>query len=281
MKIRKTLISRMAALAFVASAGATVATSCTPGPMYCLVFSGEFAAVLAKTSGGDCLPPVTTLAFDHFLGLKDKSHPDPGNASIAVTVTRARKALDAAEKQRQALIDYATCPSKDPNVNTTVDPDPAFLKATFYSLGKFKEAFPDGEENCFGEQFGMATLATPAMPAIPACAEVKDAKPVEALAATSFQYAASDVKVQVSPAVQGLYATGKLQYTEGQCTATYTFKAINPVVKCKTDAECSDMGNHEKTAGQLNEVFREKGVRCHITEPNADPTKIKGICVLK
>lgn len=278
--LRNLSTTPLALLCFLGSAISTVAlTSCEQGKMGCLVSNSSFAAVFTKVSGADCMPPVGELYFEYYLGIDesvDPPVPDPTTSSLAVVVPRARDARDLADTHVAKLQKYEKCPDRDMAINTK--PNLEYQKQPFYAYSKFKKGGPDAEELCYANKFAPASISTPAMTAIPACMGFSGDMPTPELPAKAVQYQVRDVVVQVSPAVQGLHAKGKIDFTGGDCVASYTFNAIAPVVKCSKDAQCNDVKDdkNRKTAAKVNEAFRDKGVKCHI-----EPGKSEGMCVLK
>lgn len=282
-------ISTLAALAsFGAALASAVGLSACGNPeMYCLASSGAYGATFTKTSGDDgCLPPHGRIFLEHYLASKavDGGIADPANPKLAVTLAAARGAVDGGADHIEKLKLYESCEKKDTSIDT--NPDKAFIESKFFSFGKFDAGLPDGA-TCSATSFEPADLVIAAMPGAPACddGKVKTEK-LEPFSAKVFKYSAKEVKIEVSPAIQGLYAFGKLDF-EGlkadgtACQASYDFEAVNPAEACKTDQDCADRQTGTEEQGPT--ILIPDPLRCAGYKAPSKPgakDEVMGLCVI-
>lgn len=91
-------------------------------------------------------------------------------------------------------------------------------------------------------------------------------KPIPAF---DVSYEVKNVFVRVSPAAQGNRVEGVLEYKEGDCEATYKFRAIWPLVSCKSNEDCSK-------SKKLGQELKDEGIKC-VKDKGVET----GLCALK
>ena len=103
--------------------------------------------------------------------------------------------------------------------------------------GKFKSVYPDSNDLCHIDTFGVATAD------LPEASVDSDDNPIDPpLPPTHIEYQWSNWRTIVKPSSIGGQSFAHLKYTQDGCTAEYEVSILTPRVECKMDEDC-EAGN--------------------------------------
>ncbi|MFP2925989.1 hypothetical protein ACLESO_12370 [Pyxidicoccus sp. 3LG] len=155
-------------------------------------------------------------------------------------------------------------------------PDPDTTHQT-YSVGPFASEAPGADNFCDVPSLTPARLVLPATTGgLADGGTLPDGGP-PAMAAASYAYEWSNLRIYNTPGIPGTQFVADLRYTENGCTAEYTAKGIWPVVSCRNsngtpnEAACDPYADYD--AGRL----RGSGIN-PLFPVTCDPVAL--ICVL-
>jgi len=179
---------------------ALFALSCDQPPAECTTGHGPFAAVYtlqAKEGTGACDRLIGEL-----IGL-EKYNPSQASDPKKQDLTKAKLRIRSTELTAQAV--------EAEEAGSVVEVE------ALDSLGDFVSARPDAENVCSVPTLTPASISVALGPGLPAAAR---------------SYTWSNVKVYVTTAYPGTQMTADLEYSEGDCSATYRVVGLWPAVDC-------------------------------------------------
>lgn len=267
--------------------GALGLSGCGEPQMYCLAPADGYASSITTLEGdNDCLPPHGVFGLDYYLGFNGEGNgpiANPDTAELAVTWVGMRDQINAAKEHIKVLKQYAECMGSEVDIETNFSED--FVNQQFYAKGKLNSASPQNDQ-CSTGNIGKGSLKIPAMPAIPECK--KNGFEIEArpeFKAVDLSFESLSTTIEVTPAIQGLYANGQFNYSgvkaDGTaCSGKYQFEGINPVVDCESDEQCTKYQTGDKEQGIYPKILVQGQLKCAGLEKDGETVTSKGICIL-
>jgi hypothetical protein len=95
-----------------------------------------------------------------------------------------------------------------------------------YSIGTFKDVFPDDKDICAAPKLADSTLEVAAIPPDPTMPDDKGSP------AVSLKYTWANVQILTKPLSNAVHFGADLERTTGACTVKYKVSAIYPVIHC-------------------------------------------------
>jgi len=205
--------------AMLAAFASTAASCADQPPVKCTASASPGAARFKLVSStGDCTMVPLVQNNGEVVGVQTFVPPvsDPDAYALPNSV---------ALQSEEASLLAANGESVDPPV---VD---ANMMHHLYALGKFDDAFPDGNDICHISTMSKAELDLPVVPAhMDADGNMVDEQPP-----THITYDWSNVRIVVNAESIGTQTFAELSYTRDACTAKFTVSILTPAVGCDTN----------------------------------------------
>lgn len=225
-------------LAVTALASSASVVACSQAPVQCqAAHSGNHLGFAAKyypvgTPGAACAIPGDEIGFETYHpagGGNDGKQPDFSVPSGVAVKTTAMGNLIASK---------TAVGSVDPDGLNVENADGTHVlaKNPAYSLGKFATVEPVNDF-CAVESPKPAVHSFPRVEAVPPDPMVPDDMGSPEVLASTVKYEWTDLKVYVTAAAQGTQFSGRLKYTEDNCTAEYNVAGVWPPVHCGVEKE--------------------------------------------